>query len=173
MFRATSTSKVSFIMEIFKKWIIDIRQSVIIFDRLCGSLTMKKITSPLLFNKKTSLTLSISSDLEHDWSRTETLEYNRYTSIDDYPFQSSYPSRLWFCLIFSFDRFRSQWPIESMLLLLLPISMAFSRHSQVTWTSFLASSLTLPTKSVSLRSPWYPRWYTVMSTVGSKKKIEG
>lgn len=56
---------------------------------------------------------------------------------------------------------------------ILPISMDFLKHSQVLVTNFLAFSLTLPMKKVSLRSPWKSRWYTVTSTANFsiKKRV--
>ena len=42
--------------------------------------------------------------------------------------------------------------------------MDLLKHSQVLVTNFLALSLTLPMKKVSLRSPWKSLWYTVTST---------
>lgn len=47
----------------------------------------------------------------------------------------------------------------------LPALIAFSKHSQVTLTNFSAFTQTLPIKNVSFKSPWYPRWHTVTSTV--------
>lgn len=45
--------------------------------------------------------------------------------------------------------------------------MDLLKHSQVFVTNFLALSLTLPMKNVSLRSPWKSLWYTVTSTAKS------
>lgn len=47
----------------------------------------------------------------------------------------------------------------------LPDCIAFSKHSHVTFTNFSAVLDTLPIKNVSFKSPWYPRWHTVTSTV--------